>query len=65
MRSALPIHIVKKLLLKKLWCGGKYAFSWAQASLKALPNSDSLAQTELETKLGIFFFRHIDKYEPI
>ena len=34
-------------------------------AFRALPNSDSLAQTELESKLGIFFFRLIDKYESM
>ena len=34
-------------------------------SFRALPNTDSLVQIELETKLGIFFFGHIDKYESM
>ena len=34
-------------------------------AFRALPNSDSLAQTELKTKLDIFFCRHIDKYESM
>ena len=34
-------------------------------ALRTLPNSDSLAHTELETKQGFFFFRQIDKYESM